>query len=835
MLKAMIRDLVAHKSRVVMTLLAIAVGVAAMVAAWLISDSTATALSAQRSRTDVGIAVQRIDSDAALTVAQSKQLADLPGVRGVSVVAVGRAGLVGADGKLVPGETVPEYAGTNWSRTSRFELTEGRAPAKAGEVVLRDAEAAKGQLRVGTRVRILLADAKVDTPVVVGLFAYRSLGPRSDPQLGSDPVPAVAYDARTATKVLGDDVERIELTVVPGADSTALTAAADRITGPGFRASTGETLAAASAREAADGAKDLRLALLPAAAVALLVGMFVIANTFSILVTQRTRQFALLRAVGAYRRQIRFSTLVEALLLGSAGGAVGVACGIGLAALLLPLMNSDGRIPLAGVPVAVLLGLGIGLLVTVTAAWSAARRAAGISPMAALRLDHSTPRAQGRRQTIIGAVAVAVSVVVIGLTASPSAENAARIVSLLAALVGVVGVLLLAPVLAGFCLRPLLGLVARRSSPALRLAVRNAVRDPRRTAATGTAITIGLALICALGVLSATLLSLVGSTVRENVPAATTIVQPAAGGEAVLDASTLELVRRLPEVSTAAGSRDVVADISYRGGQTVRRVSAIEPHALGTVFTPDLVSGVADLRQGAVVSKNQADMLGLRLGDELTVTFDPAHQVVTKVAGIYDATELQAAIFVDVAAVPERTRSRLSLIYATGPDPVAAKAALDRTFAVRPDVEVIDRDALVTRLQDVQRVGFAVLYAMFAVAVIIAVFGVVNTLILSVTERTREIGIARAVGAGTDLIRRSIAWESLVISTFGAVLGVFVGLGVGAVLQHAMLGQHLADLTVPWLVIVLGLVGVIIAATAAAAWPAARAARTDPLRAIASG
>jgi putative ABC transport system permease protein len=652
---------------------------------------------------------------------------------------------------------------------------------------------------VGEKTRVLLAGGRQDAVTVVGLFRYRPLG---------DPIPVVAYDA--GSTVLGTDYQRVELT---GGDvNTVRTLYPD--------ATTGAALVAAARDQAASDAEDLRETLLPFAAVALLVGMFVIANTFSMLITQRTRQYALLRAVGTLRRQVRRSILVEAVVLGLIGGTVGEIVGIALGPLMIAVLRPGQDIDYTVTPLAIGIGYAVAVVVTTLAAYGSARRAATVPPVAALRLDAG---ASLRTRTVLGLLAVLAGVIAVVATADPSADTTARIVAICGAILVALGILLLAPVLAGLALRPLIALTRRFAGPATRLGAQNAARDPRRTAGTAAAITVGLGLVCAFGTLSATLTDLIGSADRANIPATTTILEPAAGRSASLDAADLAKVRAVSGVTAAAAARDIIADVN--GSQF--KVTAIEPSALGTVLTPQLAAGSSDLRRGVVISQNQADMMAVHVGDTLTLRLDSA-QIRIPVAGIYRATELQSGLYFDVSRAPAQIRDRLSLIYATG-----SLQALDNAFRDRPDVLVTSRDGLIAADIAEQSLAFVVIDAMFGVAVIIGVFGVVNTLVLSVLERTREIALTRALGASRRLIRRMITMESLLISLFGGLLGVLLGISVGAVMQHAMLGQPLLAFAVPYDAVALSLPGILAAAVLAALWPAHRASRTDVLSAIA--
>lgn len=836
MLRTMLRDLLAHKGRVFMTLVAIALGVTATVGSWVVSDSIAATLTLRETRDDVSVAVQSPGKDPVLDTAERDRLAKLPGVAEAQGVVVGRAGVVGHDGKLTKATTVLDRAGTNWSTDKRFTVDAGKAPKGKGQVALNKTDADKAGYAVGDTVRILLSGGRSDHARVTALFTYHRLGPEADADSdeASDAVPVVAYDNATAAKLLGTRYHRVELTAAAGTSATALADTARGAVPDNYPVETGKALADAATKQSDTEAADLRMTMLPFAAVALMVGMFVIANTFTMLVSQRTRQFALLRAVGARRRQVRTAIIVEAAVLGVAGGAIGSLAGVAIGPLLINVMRPDDNVEFTVSPVAILLGFGVAVLVTVLAAYNSARRAASVPPVAALRTDAVVPRETKRRRNLLGVGFLAVSLAMVIATADPSSSNMLRVVALVGAVLGVVGVILLAPFFAENVLRPATKIIGGRSGPAVRLGLRSAAGDPRRTAGTATAITVGLGLVCAFATLSASFSDLIASTTRSNVPVTTTVLQSAAGGGSTLTPAEMDRVRKLPGVDHVAGSRDVLVKLDYPGGKTERRISAIEPAALKTVLTPNITEGTADLTRGLVVSKNQADMLKLGMGDKITLKLDAKTSVTQPVVGIYDATELQASIFVDAAKAPQSLRNQISLLYASGSDADKARASIKAAFRDRPDVTITDREGLVDQGVEEQQFAFTLMYAMFGVAIVIAVFGVINTLVLSVMERTREIGVIRAVGAKRMLVRRMIRSESIAISLFGALLGVVVGVPAGAVMQHAMFGQRLWDFTMPYATIGIALVGMAVAAVLAAMWPARRAANTNVLAAIAS-
>lgn len=816
MLRAMLRDLRAHKGRVGMTLVAIVLGVAFVVATWVVSDSTAASLTGAGTRDNVGVAVRGPARGPVLTDADLDRLAALPGVDRATGVLAERAALVGADGKLVPGRH--DRAGTGWDNTGRFVLVSGRAPRAPGEVALAAPAAAKARLGVGDTARTLGADGRDDRSRVVGVFDYRTLG--------MEPAPSVAFASADAPAVLGTRYERIELTGAVDAAAVRRVLPAEEL-----RVDTVGQLAAEAREEALDAAQSTRESLLVFAAVALLVGMFVIANTFTMLVTQRVRQFALLRAVGAGRRQVRRAVLGEAAALGLVGATIGTAVGVGLGLLAMVAFVPEGEsMSFAVSPLALLAGFGVGIGVTMVAAYGSARRAAAVAPVAALRTDAmAVPRRNTVVRTTAGAVLLAAGVATVAATAGTDLSTGQRVLAMGGGVACWLGVLLLAPVLAGGILRPVARLFARRSGPVGRIATRNAVRDPRRMAATSSALLVGLALVCAFGTLGETVVSTLGTTVRATVPDGTTIVGSAAGNEPV-GTDVLATVAATPGVTGVAADRYGFVSVQHGGGESGTTVSAIEPAAFDGVLTPDLTEGVADLRRGVLVGSNEAAMLGVGLGDEVALEFDGAAPVRQRIVGLFNTMEGRPLFYLDVAKAPAWYRDQVTTVYATGD----ARAALTAAFRDRPDVNVTDREGVIATEAAEFALFLAVMYMMFGAAIVIAVFGVVNTLVLSVTERTRELGVLRAVGATRRLVRRAVRAESVVICGYGGVLGIVIGVLFGAIMQHAMLGGPLTDVAIPYDIVGIALVGMVVVGVLAAAWPARRAARTDVLAAIAT-
>ncbi|WP_144119284.1 ABC transporter permease [Catellatospora sichuanensis] len=840
MLRAMLRDLRAHLGRVAMTLAAIVLGVAFVVATWVVSDSAAATVSSGSSRTDLAAVVQsrpKTPADAEVAADVVGRLARLPGVTRAEGVRSGYAALVGTDGKI--GTTSwAETAGTDWDGSQRFTLTAGRGPQRAGEVALEEQAAADAGLSVGDSARVLLGGDRSDTATVVGVFTYRATGWEFDP--------AVAYDDSTAALLLRSrdtgagatpGYARVELS---GSDEQAVVAAARAELGTDFRVDSGSELREKQAASAQSDADVIRKALLAFAAVALMAGVFVIANTFTMLVTQRTRQFALLRAVGARRAQVRRAVLTEAVVLGLVGSTAGVAMGVGLGLLAMRLLPVVGDVAYVVSPWAVLLGYAVGVVVTIVSAYGSARRAARVSPMAALRTDAAVPRRSLVLRSVLGLLAVAGGAAMVAVTSPEDLTEPKRMLAMAGAVLAWVGVLLTAPILVSAVLGPLTRLL-RSPRPVTRIALRNAVRDPRRTAATSSALMIGLSLVCAFATVGQTLSDDLTAQVRSAVPADAVVLRAAAFG--MLDDTVRATARAVPGMTGLAAPRSgSVEVVSPQGASQDAEFTSLDPAAVGTAIRPRVIEGDSDLRRGVLLAERVATELGVKVGERVRLRFmaagaagEPAPvEVPVTVVGVHEGSDLLRGQLIDDALLPAGVSREGDSMFALGADQAALRAALERAFASRPDVVVQDREQLLDDLLEPFQLVLGLVYVLLGAAVVIAVFGVVNTLALSVLERTRELGVFRALGASRALVRRTVRRESVVISLYGGVLGIGVGVLLGGVMQYVILANPVFGMSVPWLTAVVALAGMGLVGVLAAMWPARRAARADILAAIAT-
>ncbi|MFH9421793.1 ABC transporter permease [Streptomyces sp. NPDC017529] len=852
MFRTALRNVLAHKARLMMTALAVLLGVAFVSGTLVFSDTVGEAVkkASAKSFKDVAVSVQATSGqerpegeDGRRTTLLDDRLADqvraLPGVTAVHANVSGRATVADKENQPIGNDwqnVATNYQPGPGGKDSRYPLVQGRGPATAGEMALDEGAAEKGGLKVGDTVRFA-TDGPALHKKLVGIVHSE------DPQVTAGGSLAL-FDTATAQKLFVHPGQYDELVVAaqPGTDEKALTAAVEKLL-PKDRATatSGAVLAAEQAKMVEQSNQAMSKTLLVFAGIALFVGVFIIANTFTMLVSQRSREIALMRAIGASRRQVVRSVLAEAGLLGLVSSVVGFALGTGIAVTMRAVLNANGAGfpdgPLVISPNAVLSALGVGVLVTVLAAWLPSRKAAKIAPVEALNSVDAAPALRGLVvRNIIGAVVTAAGVAIM-LYVSTLKDAEDMMPPMVGSALTLVGVIILAPLLS----RPLVSLVGKATTRIFgvsgKLAKENALRNPRRTAATASALMIGLTLITGM-----TVAGVSGQRASDEMAAQglTADYQVSTSNFRGLDPELTKKAAQLPGVQAAVPLRTAPFETAGSGGYG--QLTGTDVTHLDKVAALTFRSGSLDaVRDGGVaVSRSKAEKLGWKTGETHEVGFftgtEKKEKARLKVAGIYEDNATVGDLFGATALVDPHNKpvkdEKVLVKTANGPDAGVAKE-IRKALGDSPLLKVQDKDNL--RKENAGSIDMVLnmVYGLLGMAVVIAVVGVVNTLAMSVFERTREIGMLRAIGLARSGIKQMVRLESVVISLFGAVLGIGVGVFLAwAGGKMAASSMPTYEMILPWDRLGIFLAIALVVGVLAAAWPARRAARLNMLESI---
>ncbi|MET8943059.1 FtsX-like permease family protein [Streptomyces sp. NPDC004542] len=836
-----LRNVLAHKARLLMTVLAVMLGVAfvsgTLVFTNTISDAYQKSSAKGFGQVDVAVTAEgradrgnTVGKVPELTQAMLERSAKVPGAGSATGVVTGFTAIAGKDGKLIGGGWQSE-GGNYWgTKDARYPLVAGHAPSGGTEVLIDSRTAERAGYKVGDTVRISV-DGPVLTPTVSGIFTTDDGNVAAGGSLA-------LFDTATAQKLFGKPgtYDEIDVKAKPGTSQSALKQALDdALPKDEVETTTGTTLADDQADTIASSMSGLKQGLLVFAGIALFVGTFIIANTFTMLVAQRTRELALLRAVGASRRQVTRSVLIEAFVVGTVAGVTGLAAGIGIGAGLRSLMNSLGATvpdgPLVVTPGTVVAALAVGVVITMLAAWLPGRRAAKIPPVAAMSAVHAkaTTRSLVLRNTIGALFSAAGVAVVLAATTMDGSDGQAPMG--LGAVLLITGVFVLTPLLS----RPLIAAAA----PALRafgvsgkLARQNSVRNPRRTAATASALMIGLTLITGMTVMAGSLQKSIDKMASAAIRA-DYVVSMAGGTE--LSPDVAGKLAATDGVTATSPLRNAPSRIDGR----TEYLTGVNGPVIGRLTDLKVEDGSFEVGGSrVVVDDDTATSHHWRAGSDFTVHYEDGKRQKLTVAGVYEGNQMIHGIMLDTTALtPHQTdpADMRVMVKTAGGASDAAKDRLEKALGSNPAIQVQDRKDLSDSVAKMFTLMLNMVYGLLAMAVIVAVLGVVNTLAMSVFERSQEIGMLRAIGLDRKAVKRMVRLESLVISLFGAVLGIGLGVFFGWAAGE-LLGTKLAtyELVVPWariafFLLLAGAVGVL-----AALWPARRAARLNMLDAIKS-
>ncbi|RMB61506.1 ABC transporter permease [Tessaracoccus antarcticus] len=741
------------------------------------------------------------------------------------------------DGKVLAFGGAPGI-GTNWYTTPAAggaegaRVIDGRAPEKGDELAIDPSTMERGGYAVGDRLKVSTPKNGIRTYTIVGTATF-----------GSGATAGASYlfftldEMRDLVLDGAKDYSAAWIATAPGADAQQITTEVSKLLPEGLTAVSGQEQADTLEKQLSIGLSFINTFLLVFAAIALVVASLLILNTFSILVAQRSRELALLRALGAKRNQVRNSVLLEAAVIGFVGATIGIAAGYGLTALIGLSLGFFGIDIGTSVPTltwqAVATSYVLALIITMFAAWAPARKASATRPVEAMTAAAAPTEAMGTgvhigfALIILGAASVVCGVLFDGLPQP-----------LVWAGVGCVAVLIGCVLAAAVIGRPIVWLFGRLYKVMFgevgKIAERNATRQPRRTAATASTLTIGLALV--------TTVTILASSTTTSVRAGLTDTQR---GDFLMSPVNFRPFDR--KVADAAAKVEGVEKVwTFSNGPSVVDgepvfVTGTTPDGVTEGTALDVLAGQLNPEGGsALLSMDESRALDLPLGRTFTLPTLKGGTIELLVTGIFDGDSdpsQRASIIVNMGTFEQVADASLVSVakikVAPGADHEAVRAGLEKAAADLPTVVVTDNaeyaDSLVGQFGQI----FAVINALLALAIVISVLGIVNTLGLSVMERTREIGLLRAVGMTRPQLRRVIRLESVVVAVLGSLLGVALGLGFGVVLVRLLRDSGITELSISWWQLALYVVVAALFGVLAAIGPARRASRMNILESIA--
>jgi putative ABC transport system permease protein len=846
MLRLSIRNLLAHKIRFAMTTFAVVMGVGFVVGSFVVTDSLRrsvdTLFTEIMSGVDVSVRAETNLSTASMA-SRGRVSAELEevvqGIEGVEAaegMATGYAQLIDLDGEPLTTTGAP-FLGLPWGDEERFypaTLEDGRDPKGKAEVVIDRGTAEDYGFEVGDRTRVILADGTQPEVEIVGIFTFGEANNLLGARL-------TAFDAEVAPEVFGmvGEFDSIDVIAEEGVDTAALAARIEAAMPDGVEAVVSATVRS-EANEVFEGFLTIfQNVLLGFAGVALFVSAFFINNTFSIVLGQRTRELALLRSLGASPAQITRSVLLEAITVGLLASAIGVGFGMLIATVLQALLDAAGM----GLPTQALVltsrtlvaAAVVGLGVTLIASVAPARRSSRVPPVEGMRSGYVVTRwsRSGRAAGGVATVAAGATLVVAGLFVIEDTMPVVGALSLGAILV-FIGVAQLSPVLAV----PVAGAIGRPVAPLLRVAGRlahaNAVRNPERTAKTASALMIGLALVTTVFIVGTSMKRSFANALDDTLAADFILSTPGMTG---FSPTVIDELAKLPEVGAVTGAR---GDRFLFEGEE-RDVNAVSGRHLSSMLEPGLLRGsLADIRKtGIAIHQDVARDHGLDTGDTVTVELAVGGPRELVVEAIYADSTFVGNYLIDLELFEEGYPLNNRELYgfvklALFVDPAEGRAAIERAIASQPQIVLEDRQEF-REAQEAQFNGILIaVNGLLGLALFIAVLGIANTLALSVLERTREIGLLRAVGMLRSQAREMVLAESAMVAVFGAALGVGVGVVFGVAATVAMPDSFIATTAIPWATIGIIVVAAAVCGLVAGVLPARRAAKLDVLTAIQS-
>lgn len=847
MYRLTIRGLWAHKLRFALTGLAVILGVAFMAGTMVLTDTMGKSFDGlfESANAGVDVVVQQPETIEAefgdvrerIPAETLAAIQDVDGVRAAAGSLQGFAQLVKADGSVASLDGLGMTIGSNWvtEELNPFDLASGHAPGAADEALLDQGTADREGWALGDSFSVLTQEGNREL-TLVGTATMGDLE-------GIPGSSLVALDDPTAQELFGQagHYDAVVVAAEDGVDAEHLASQVDTALGAGtFDVLTAEADTAEQQSQFEEDLSFFNQFLLAFAYVSLFVGMFIIYNTFSIVVAQRKKDMAMLRAIGASRRQLLTSVLVESVAVGLVASAIGLAGGVVMSMGLRELLSAVGvEIPSGDLVIStgtIVTAFVVGMAVTVLSAIAPAFRASRVAPIAALREVSIDRSGSSVARAIIGFFLTGAGVTAFAAGMVAEGSEALQLIGV-GAVGTVLGVFVLGPVIA----RPVVAMLGwpllRLSGMPGRIARENATRNPKRTSATASALMIGVALVGFITILAASTKESVEASVDRSMRA-DYVVDSGAWGEGGFSPSLAADIAARDEVDAVSPLRSSAIEVD---GQS-STVQAVDTSVIDSLLDLEVVEGaIADVSSGSVaVDAEKATELGLGIGDDVDMMFGTGTISLT-VGALFEEPIAGAGgspYVVDLstfeANVTDQFDRQIYVAAADGTPVEATTEALEAAIADFPNAELQNQAQFKESITSEIDQMLNLIYGLLALAVVIALIGIANTLALSVHERTRELGLLRAVGMSRSQLRSAIRWESVLIALLGTALGVVLAVGGAWGSVQALGTEGVTTFSVPpvQMLTIVGLAAV--AGVVAALGPARRAARLDVLDAIAS-
>lgn len=849
MLHVTLKGLMAHKLRLALTALAVVLGVAFMAGSLVLTDTIRSVFDNLFAEVNSGVdAVVRQQETFEGQFGQSQRgrvtqetlglVEAVPSVQAAEGQVAGPAALADENGDLIgnPGQGAPTLA-FNWSTVpelNQFTLVEGDPP-EGRQVVVDKGTADDNDFVVGDTVRVL-TQAGSEEFTISGIATFGE----SNSLAGAN---IVLFETSVAQELVGKPGKFEQIAVVgqDGVSQEQLVADISEVLPDGTEALTGSAITKENQDDVASQLGFITTFLLIFAGIALFVGSFIIYNTFSIIVAQRTRELALLRAMGASRRQILGSVTLEALLVGLFASLLGVVLGIGLATMLTAALGSTGgglgEDGLTFKPSAFIISIVVGTLVTLISGFFPAWRASRVPPVAAMRDVAVDTGGRTRVRAVVGGLFLVLGALVLYLGLF-SADNL-QLVGLGIAMV-FLGVIVVGPLFA----KPMSRIIGApvRFAFTGKLAGENAMRNPRRTAATASALMIGVGLIVTFAILIQSIKTTVNNALDSAFTADLIVDSQANPGQPALPLDALDTIRTVPGVASAGGIEGGFGSIDGSPSQVLGTDLATLPQFLKIrSVSGDLAAlGPDDI----AVPKKRAEDKGWKVGTRLPSNFLASGQGPVTIGAIYEVEGVSTGIgtlmstegFDKRMTAPFKTYNQIYVKVAPGANPADVQAALKPVVkAISPSAAVQNASEFASSQTGFLDILLLVVSVLLVLAIIIAILGIINTLLLSVYERTRELGLLRAVGMKRGQTRAMVMWESVIFALQGTAIGVVIGFVFGSALVKAIAAQlEGVSFTVPWGLLVGMVIAAVVGGIGAGLLPAFSASRLKVLDAIAS-